>query len=255
MSILAAKCPCCGRDIGFEKDIEEVTCVFCGARLKVAALKTETVEPPAQNAKPSESNGASDPSADKGSQSSEHHRSEHHHGEHHHGEHHHSEHHHSEHHHGEHHHGEHRESVREVNAPELTEEEIAEELKRKAEFKDELHTTVHQINDLRARRPKLQTKLRTISTLGIVGAILAVGAGLAIFLFAEGDSENTLLMIISGVVALIALAMLITSAVRRGEIKKQQSRLEESILEKKQKRDILIGRLNKINKTLHISEM
>ncbi len=45
MSVLAAKCPCCGRDIGFDENTQEYTCVFCGAKLQIAALKTQRLEP------------------------------------------------------------------------------------------------------------------------------------------------------------------------------------------------------------------
>ncbi|MBO4384454.1 MAG: TFIIB-type zinc ribbon-containing protein [Clostridia bacterium] len=41
MSIVAAKCPVCGRDIGFDESAAEYTCIFCGAKLTTSALKTE----------------------------------------------------------------------------------------------------------------------------------------------------------------------------------------------------------------------
>ncbi|MBQ1520135.1 MAG: TFIIB-type zinc ribbon-containing protein [Clostridia bacterium] len=226
MSILAAKCPCCGRDIGIEENTEEYTCVFCGTKLKVAALKTTPVEEADKQSGAAEVKDAPVNGEHKSSAGGENGR------------------------HGRHHSRHESVSSKEINAPELTREEIEEELKRKAEFKEELHSALHQINELRARRPKLEARLRTVTTLGIVGAILAVVAGGGMFFFADGESD--MLLIVSGVLAVLALAMLITSGIRRKDVKKQQSRLEESILEKKQKRDILIGRLNKINKTLHI---
>ena len=218
MSILAAKCPCCGRDIGIQENTEEYSCVFCGAKLKVSALKTELIEKREavkEEPKPEKHAGESRAS-----------------------------------------HGEKEHAGHGADAPELSQEEIDRQLKRKAEFKEELHSAVRQIDELRQRRPKLEAKLRTINTLGIIGAILAVAAGAAIVLFAEGSAEegsgNTMALIVAGGIALVSLFMLILSFIRRSDIKKQRKRLEDSIIEKKQKRDILIGRLNKINKMLHI---
>ena len=240
MSILAAKCPCCGRDIGIEENSEEYTCVFCGTKLKVSALKTELV-----NA--SGDSGSSGEDGSSGSRRRSHHSSRD------------SSHHSS---HGSSHHSSHGSSHRsshgsdsdpdQIDAPELTQEEIDEQLKRKAEYKEELHSALHQINELRARRPKLDARLRAVVTLGVVGVVLAVFAAICIVFSATRGEGGDVMLIVSCAVALVALAMLITSAIRRNDIKKQKSRLEESIIEKKQKRDVLIGRLNKINKTLHI---
>ena len=153
MSILAAKCPCCGRDIGIEENTEEYTCVFCGTKLKVAALKTTPVEEADKQSGAAEVKDAPVNGEHKSSAGGESER------------------------HGRHHSRHESVSPKEINAPELTREEIEEELKRKAEFKEELHSALHQINELRARRPKLEARLRTVTTLGIVGAILAVVAG------------------------------------------------------------------------------
>ena len=232
MSVLAAKCPCCGRDIGIQENSEEYTCVFCGTSLKVAALKTERIDTPETRheeaqASPPEANEEPSGSLEESGEGQ-----------------------------GERASDIHGKSRGGVNAPELSEEEIEHQLKRKAEFKEELHSALHQIDELRARRPKLEARLRTVKTLGLIGAIVAVLAGAAIFLLVDGSSEeapsNRLILIAAAGAAVLALVMLITAAIRIRDINKQKSRLEESIIEKKQKRDILIGRLNKINKMLHI---
>lgn len=41
MSIVSAKCPVCGHEIGFDETAVEYTCIFCGAKLKTSALKVE----------------------------------------------------------------------------------------------------------------------------------------------------------------------------------------------------------------------
>ena len=223
MSILAAKCPCCGRDIGFDENTQEYTCVFCGAQLKVSALKTQAVEPVVKKSDAPVKEEKKPKQADPAQFSKRRHREV--------------------------------RTADDIDPAEvgMTREEIEEQLKRKAEYKEELHAVVKQIDEFRARRPKLEAKRKTVTTLGGVGIGLAVAAAVAIMLFADGESElSDALLVISGIVAAVAVFMLILSAVRRRDIKKQQSRLEETILEKKQKRDVLIGRLNKINKALHI---
>ena len=225
MSVLAAKCPCCGRDIGFEESVEEYTCVFCGAELKVSALKTEHLDPAQKKEEPGARQAKEEPKPDPDMFSHRHH-----------------------------HHREVR-TADDIDPAEvgLTREEIEEHLKRKAEYKEELHAVVDQIDEFRARRPKLKARSKTVSTLSGVGIGLAVASAIAILLFADGESElNDVLLVVSGITAAVAVFMLVLSFIRRNDIKKQQSRLEETILEKKQKRDVLIGRINKINKTLHI---
>ena len=44
MAILAANCPCCGRDIGFDESAKEYTCIFCGAKLITATLVKERLD-------------------------------------------------------------------------------------------------------------------------------------------------------------------------------------------------------------------
>lgn len=225
MGILAAKCPCCGRDIGFEENTTDYTCVFCGAELKVSALKTQAVEPTVKksDAPVKEEKEEKKPKPDPAQFSKRRHREV--------------------------------RTADDIDPAEvgMTREQIEEQLQRKAEYKEELHAVVKQIDEFRARRPKLEAKRKTVTTLGGVGIGLAVAAAVAIMLFADGESDlSDVLLVISGIVAAVAVFMLILSAVRRRDIKKQQSRLEETILEKKQKRDVLIGRLNKINKALHI---
>lgn len=223
MSILAAKCPCCGRDIGFEDNTEEYTCVFCGTQLQVSALKTQLVANGAASAKAEAPKKDPAPRTEKQKKHYLLSKDVH--------------------------------SADDIDPKEvgLTREEIEEQLKRKAEYKEELHSVVRQIDEFRARRPKLEARRKTVSTLTGIGVGLAVAAAAALALFVDGDGEyNDLILIACGVIAVVALVMLITSAIQRSDVKKQQSRLEETIIEKKQKRDVLIGRLNKINKTLHI---
>lgn len=132
---------------------------------------------------------------------------------------------------------------------ELTEEEIAHELERKAGFKEELWATVKQIDELRDRREVFNAKRKTAKRLSFVA--LCVVAFAVVVLLAPGE-DSLFSFVAAGLLAAVALVMLIVSAVTRSDVIKQQKKLESTIRDKKEKRDILIGRLNKINRKLHI---
>ncbi|MBO6061123.1 MAG: TFIIB-type zinc ribbon-containing protein [Clostridia bacterium] len=136
---------------------------------------------------------------------------------------------------------------------ELTDEEVTKELIRKVEYKDDLRKVEKQIEELRTKRPKFESRLKTMKSLAWVGVGFAAAAAVVVVVFADENREGIdASLIVAAVLAAIGLFTIILAAIRRADLKKQQARLEESILEKKQKRDILIGRLNKINKRLHI---
>ncbi len=219
MSIVAAKCPCCGRDIGFEENTAEYTCIFCGARLRTSALRSEVLSggnassprPAAETEarphthsqeKPREQSGESSERAEREQES-------------------------------------------------LSEEETALQLKRKAEFKEELKKIVKQIDDMRSRKHKLQAKLKTAKGL-ISGGMGAAVIG--IFLLVLFINEHSTFGIIASIVIfMIGGFTLVYSSLRGRETKEELKTLEKSIGEKKEKRDVLIGRLNKINKRLNIT--
>ena len=145
------------------------------------------------------------------------------------------------------------ETTNEINAPELSPEEIAEELDRKAKYKAELKHTVKRIDELRARRHVFRKQKDVARILISAGAVSLAAAGAVMLLFRGPEGGVPLLTaLITAALALVGLVMVIVGAARMGDAKKQQSRLEESIKEHKSKRDVLIGRLNKINKKLHI---
>ncbi|MBR6428193.1 MAG: TFIIB-type zinc ribbon-containing protein [Clostridia bacterium] len=132
-------------------------------------------------------------------------------------------------------------------------EQITRELIRKAGFKTELKKAEKELGDLRARRPAFEKRLKALRSLTAIGIVLAAAAAAVVAIFADssGDGPDTSL-IAAGVIAAAGVFMLILAEVRRREIKKDRAKLEDTILIKKQERDILIGRLNKINKKLHI---
>lgn len=232
MSIVAAKCPVCGRDIGFEETAEEYVCIFCGAKLMTSALKSEHVnrvmggEPEKKPMKkPDDLFGKRPnivpPRAD-----------------------------------GEREQMKKPEPVQKAESkdePELTEEEIKHELERKVGFKEELRQVVKQIDELRGKRDPLKNKLKTLKTMSMVGLIGFGVVVIAAFILLDGNSVNsTYVLLGASLLGLIAGFMFVFSLIRRKETEKEQKRLEKTISEKKQKRDVLIGRLNKINKKLHI---
>lgn len=226
MSIVAAKCPVCGRDIGFEEGAEEYTCIFCGSKLILSALKTEHIEagpapkPAKVTAKPPVKDEA--PAQEKP-----------------------------------------RAPIPEIprfesertSEPELTEEEIKAELERKVGFKEELRAVVKEIDELRAKRDPLKARLKTVKSVSWMGGALLVFDILAVLLlYKEENANNYSNYVLAGgvFVGLIAGFMFFYSAARKRGILKAQKKLEDSISDKKQKRDVLIGRLNKINRRLHI---
>ena len=244
MEILAAKCPCCGRDIVFEENVKEYTCIFCGAVLKTAALKSEHVGAQ-NNAEKTDKGGADKSGSKKAGLYTDRAHSAHAHFDRDHASHSHSSHSHS------HSHSSSRSEPEAEEMTELSEEEVKHQLERKAEFKKELHEAVKQLDDLRAKRPKLEAKVKAANLLSIMGIVLTALSAVGIMITVD-SGDNSQGFIISLALAGVALFMLITSLIRKRDIKSQQSKLEASIREKKEKRDILIGRLNKINKMLHI---
>ena len=219
MSIVAAKCPVCGRDNGFEENAEEYTCIFCGSKLITSALKREHVNND-KSVKPdkkpedlfSGKHVITPPKDDESKPVPE-----------------------------------------KKNEPELTEEEIKHELERKAGFKEELREAVKQIDDLRAKRDPLKKKLKTLKNMSIIGLIGLGAAVIGAFVLLDGNRIDSKYVILGAVVlGLIFGFMLVFSQIRRKETEKEQKRLEKAISEKKQKRDVLEGRIIKINKKLHI---
>lgn len=199
MSILSARCPCCGSGISFEESLSEYICPSCGSKLITAALNREKAvsseqkpEPPEQKIEPPRQEA------------------------------------------------------------ELTEAEKAHQLERKAAFKKELHETVKHIDELRERREVYKSQLKTTKQLSIIGIALALIAAAVLLFPSKDDEKGIFAFAVAGVIAVVALFMLIASALRKKDVHKQQKKLEATIREKKDKRDVLIGRLNKINKQLHI---
>ncbi|MBO4562958.1 MAG: hypothetical protein J5772_05020 [Clostridia bacterium] len=205
MSVYAAKCPCCGRDIGFDGEAAECTCIFCGAKLLTSALKKELVDPP----KEEKAEKAPEPAPPK--------------------------------------------EEKAEGEPELTEEELRLELDRKAEYKSELHRVLKQIDELRARRPGYKSQLKTAGGTLIAGAVMIAAAPVLLFTLYDPEKGFTGSLVTGACVAgLVGVFVLAISLVRRRDIRNQQGKLESMIRDKKDKRDVLIGRLNKINKKLHI---
>ena len=238
MAIVAANCPCCGRDIGFEEGSKEYTCIFCGAKLITAALVKERLDthantgyeryrkgdaddarhrakqkqyapPTAEVEKKTESTQETAPKAEP--------------------------------------------AKPEKTEPELTEEEIRVQLMRKTEFKQELREVVKEIDTLRSRRERFTTQLKTCRVLMIMGLVL-IGAAAAVVILFGNNEELPSRFIVAGALAALGLVALILSEVKKNGVKKEQKKHEHTIEEKKEKRDILIGRLNKINKRLHIHD-
>lgn len=260
MAILAANCPCCGRDIGFDENAKECTCIFCGAKLITAALVKERLESnninagyemyrkgddsdnnywgmkrpadprmgmpgmgmpshaPAAPARPAPEERAAEPAAKPVSEPAA-------------------------------------KPAEKEKEPEkeLTEEEIRIQLMRKAEFKQELREAVKEIDDMRAKRERYASQLKTCNLLMTVGLVF-IGLAAAIMVLFDSNGEDKTRFIIAGSLTALGLFTLIISEVRRNSVKKQSKNNEKLITEKKEKRDVLIGRLNKINKHLHIHD-
>lgn len=224
MSIVAAKCPVCGRDIGFDENTAEYTCIFCGSKLMTSALKKERVESNEKRRgeagqrervvrerdaqpRPSEPPRVKEPAPIGESDAGE----------------------------------------------ELSEEEKNRELERKAGFKTELRSVVKQIDELRAKRSTYSSQLKTAKVLSVVGVVFVCAVLIAVFLMLDSGKPDKTYVIVGGAIAGgIGLFTTVFSLMRRSETEKARKQLEEKISEKKQKRDVLIGRLNKINKKLHI---
>jgi hypothetical protein len=134
---------------------------------------------------------------------------------------------------------------------ELTPEEREHQLKRKAVFKEELKAAVQRIDELHERRPVLEKQRRSMRGLTVAGVAAAVVAGLLLVTEKPQTEDVTFVFVLAVAILVVAVAMLVLSAIRRGEIIKQQDKLEAEMKEKKEKRDILIGRLNKIESRLH----
>lgn len=217
MSVYAAKCPCCGRDIGFEEGAEECTCIFCGAKLLTSALSKELVRSDEHEKEPEKAPEKEPEEAPETAPVP-------------------------------------KEKAEEAEKdPELTPEEIAQELDRKVEFKAELHRVVRQIDELREKRSVYKAQIKSSGISIGVGAGLIAAAPLLMLFFYDREKGFTGGMttwaIAAGVVGLVVLAIGIA---RRRDARNGQNKLEATIRDKKDKRDILIGRLNKINKKLHI---
>ncbi len=224
MSIVAAKCPVCGRDIGFDEKAEEYVCIFCGAKLMTSALKKERLAGREEKPRPAVRRGivrsedekpkAEPPKDDP------------------------------------------RETAPEkpkAEEPELTEEEVKRELERKAGFKQELHDVVKEIDELRAKRTPLESRGKTAKTMSIIGVVIIGAALIALFLLIDNPSIPRSYVIIGGAIAAcLGIFTVIFSLMKKKEAASARKKLETRISEKKQKRDVLIGRLNKINKKLHI---
>lgn len=240
MSIVAARCPVCGRDIGFEEGVEEYTCIFCGEKLMTSALIKEPVNGakkpemkkyvPPEKRTPSERSSSADYTSGSGS-GSRHHSSEHSHS-------------HS-----------HSDGADKPVEPEreLTEEEVKEYLEKKTRAKAELHDVVKEIDSLREKRDPLKERLKTTKNMTLYGCIGAGAVILAMIIFYDISAQNNVYVMLGGLVlGATAIFMIVLSWIRRKEIKTSQKRLEKTIGEKKDKRDTLIARLNRINKKLHI---
>ena len=244
MAILAANCPCCGRDIGFEEGTKEYTCIFCGAKLITATLVKERLDSNANRGyeryrkgdaldemarprirqpfiqpavtvtpaeKPEEQPSKEQPPKEQPA------------------------------------------APAKQPEPELTEEEIRVQLMRKAEFKQELRDVVKEIDTLRSRRERFTYQLKTCRVLMTIGLVFIAAAAAVMIVFGNNE-EMTRRFVIAGALAALGLLSLILSEVKKNGVKKQQKKHERTIEEKKEKRDVLIGRLNKINKRLHIHD-
>ena len=247
MSIFAANCPCCGRDIGFDESAKEYTCIFCGAKLITATLVKERLDSTHQNAgyeryrkgdhtdaeHSGRRQGASwhgpvkqeaQPAPSEQPQKAEEKPAE-------------------------------EEPHEEEKHEELTEEQIRVQLMRKAEFKQELRDTVKEIDNLRSKRERFTSQLKTCKLLMWMGlSFIGIAAVIAIMF---GDKEGGVFgdsLMVALALAILGIVALILSEVKKNGVKKQQKKHEQTIEEKKEKRDILIGRLNKINKRLHIHD-
>lgn len=234
MAILAANCPCCGRDIGFDENAREYTCIFCGAKLITATLVKERLDPAHADAgyeryrkgdysDPSvkvKRQPAAEPQKPAAVQKPA---------------------------------PEPKKESEKPKEPELTEEEIRTQLMRKTEFKQELRDTVKEIDTLRSRRERFTLQLKSCKWLMAVGLVLIALSAAVMMLFGNNE-ELSHRFIIAGALASLGIIALILSEVKKNGVKKQQKELEKNIEEKKEKRDILIGRLNKINKRLHIHD-
>lgn len=221
MSIVAAKCPVCGRDIGFDEKAEEYTCIFCGSKLMTSALKKEHLSNRPDRERPPVRREIIRSSDEKPKEQPH----------------------------------EKPQAPAPEHAPEseLTEEEIKHELERKAGFKQELHDVVKEIDELRAKRAPLENRVKTAKTMSIVGVVIIGAALIGLFLLIDNPSIQRSYVILGGALAGgIGIFTVIFSLVRKKESSSARKKLENRISEKKQKRDILIGRLNKINKKLHI---
>ena len=221
MSMVAAKCPVCGRDIAFDENIAEYTCVFCEAKLKTAALKSEQIggrrndpfeKPVAPVRNPVRPPAIRD---DEPKHETKH--------------------------------------EAKSSEPELSEEEKKHELEKKAGYKQELRDVNKQIDDLRAKRDPLKNQLKNTKFMTVAGVVVAgVVLLAAIFLMDDGRLNQNVILMGAVIVGVIAIFMIVFSLIRKSETEKAQKKLEKTITEKKKKRDDLIGRLNHINKKLHI---
>lgn len=236
MAILAANCPCCGRDIGFDEHAKEYTCIFCGAKLITAALVKERLDSQTNAGYERYRKGDADdvrhrsgrrqyaePKAETASAKPEPAKAE----------------------------APAKPAEPEKKEPELTEEEIRVQLMRKAEFKQELRDVVKEIDTLRSRRERFTSQLSVCRTLMIIGLVF-IAAAVAVIVFLGEKLDYSLLL--AGGLAALGVFTLILSEIKKNSVKKQQKKHEQTIEEKKEKRDILIGRLNKINKHLHIHD-
>lgn len=221
MSMVAAKCPVCGRDIAFDESIAEYTCVFCGAKLKTSALKSEhlgggSTDPFDKPVAPARNPVR--PPAIKDDEPR-------------------------------------RETKHETRSsePELSEEEKNRELEKKAGYKQELRDVNKQIDELRAKRDPLKNQLKNSKFMTVAGVIVAgVVLLAAMFLMDDGRLNQNVILMGAVIIGVIAIFMIVFSLIRKSETEKAQKKLEKTITEKKKKRDDLIGRLNYINKKLHI---
>lgn len=220
MSIVAAKCPVCGRDIGFEESAAEYECIFCGAKLMTSALKKERLDNRARAERPAVRREVKRSSDEKPPEAPE---------------------------------KKPPEEPKAASEPELTEEEIKHELERKAGFKQELHDVAKEIDDLRKKRAPLENRVKTAKLMSIIGAVTIGAAVIALFLLIDSAAVQKGYVILGGaLLGGIGIFMMVFSLMRNKEALAARKKLETRISEKKQKRDVLIGRLNKINKKLHI---
>ncbi len=250
MAIYAATCPCCGRDIGFDENASEHTCIFCGAKLITAALarekldsngkahdyehyrdddaldaafasRREAVHMPTANQTPSSPQPMRPYAQPQNTNSSA------------------------------------QSASAEQGEKPLTDEEVREQLMRKAGFKQELRAVVKEIDVLRGRRKRYESGIKLSKLITLSGVILMLIACVLAFSMLNDDltvKANLYPLIIAAVLLMGGVGLTILAEVRKKGIAKQQKKLEDSIADKKGKRDTLIGRLNKINHVLHIHE-